>query len=549
LRFGVVGSGPAGIAAATTLLRAGHEVEVLDWGNVPEASSRALAQSLREVILEGRELPRQAVAQLRLGQLGVTELLRRIPAAATVRKATLGSHFVFADTTDKLPVTGAQVVRSLARGGLSNVWGAACYPLTTADYDDWPITETDMAKHYRAAAEMMGLREAPDALEAIYRLYAPENHGANLSRNPGSPIDDLVPKWASNESLLTEAGLSVGRSRLAVNLPGSADANCRQCGLCTHGCPFGSIYVSIRTLEQLMEQPKFTYVRGIMVEHFRETESDVIVGSRRRSGERFEATYDAVFLAGGTLGTLQLSAASLGAENHSFRLLDNDMFIVPFWISHSIPREYQSRFGLSESAIAIQKEDDGGEGVHLQLYSYNDSFIGAARNLITALPRPANRLARALLNRVAIGAVYLNGRESRHAEARIVRAPDGTWPLRVTAIPNELSRLALRRTLRRLEQSRHSLGLKPIRSLVRATPFGFSSHLAGTFPMRKEASRFETNSDGTHHGHRRVFVVDGSIFPALPAQNPTYTIVANAMRVADGAARTLALISPPETNA
>ena len=62
---------------------------------------------------------------------------------------------------------------------------------------------------------------------------------------------------------------------------------------------------------------------------------------------------------------------------------------------------------------------------------------------------------------------------------------------------------------------------------------GSSMHYAGTLPMKAQpAGRYETDRFGRLNGARRVRVVDGAVFPALPSKNHTFTIMANAMRIA-----------------
>jgi choline dehydrogenase-like flavoprotein len=70
--------------------------------------------------------------------------------------------------------------------------------------------------------------------------------------------------------------------------------------------------------------------------------------------------------------------------------------------------------------------------------------------------------------------------------------------------------------------------------LVKSTPFGFHGHLAGTLPMRASPGPLESDAEGRLAGTRRVFVVDSAAFPTLPAQNLTFTAMANARRVAAG---------------
>jgi choline dehydrogenase-like flavoprotein len=50
--------------------------------------------------------------------------------------------------------------------------------------------------------------------------------------------------------------------------------------------------------------------------------------------------------------------------------------------------------------------------------------------------------------------------------------------------------------------------------------------------MKEHAARYETDAQGRLFGYQRVYVVDGACFSGLPAKNLTFTIMANAMRIA-----------------
>jgi choline dehydrogenase-like flavoprotein len=52
--------------------------------------------------------------------------------------------------------------------------------------------------------------------------------------------------------------------------------------------------------------------------------------------------------------------------------------------------------------------------------------------------------------------------------------------------------------------------------------------------MRASPGPLETDAEGRLAGTKRVFVVDTAVFPTLPAQNLTFTAMANARRVAAG---------------
>ena len=62
---------------------------------------------------------------------------------------------------------------------------------------------------------------------------------------------------------------------------------------------------------------------------------------------------------------------------------------------------------------------------------------------------------------------------------------------------------------------------------------GNSIHYAGTLPMRERPYRkYETDRSGLLFASKRVHVADAATFPVLPSKNLTFTIMANAMRVA-----------------
>ena len=55
--------------------------------------------------------------------------------------------------------------------------------------------------------------------------------------------------------------------------------------------------------------------------------------------------------------------------------------------------------------------------------------------------------------------------------------------------------------------------------------------------MSRQPDRFETDSLGQLPGLERAHLVDSSVLPALAATTLTYTVMANAHRIAQAAAR------------
>src|SRR5207249_809293 len=111
----VVGSGPSGVAAALALLERGGEVTMLDYGRRIEPEFAAIPRALAGLPYEA--WPASQRDRL-AGLSGGSE--HGFPM-----KTNFGSDFA-RRTTDLMPIEarGADVLHSLARGGLSNLWGA-----------------------------------------------------------------------------------------------------------------------------------------------------------------------------------------------------------------------------------------------------------------------------------------------------------------------------------------------------------------------------------------------------------------------------------------
>jgi len=87
-------------------------------------------------------------------------------------------------------------------------------------------------------------------------------------------------------------------------------------------------------------------------------------------------------------------------------------------------------------------------------------------------------------------------------------------------------------TIRTMRKALRSLGCEVPPGMLKILPNGSSVHYAGTIPMNKQ-SAFSCDSQCRSTEFRNLFIADGSTFPSLPAKNLTFTLMANAIRVAD----------------
>ena len=77
-------------------------------------------------------------------------------------------------------------------------------------------------------------------------------------------------------------------------------------------------------------------------------------------------------------------------------------------------------------------------------------------------------------------------------------------------------------------------------AVIFQTPIGGTAHQAGTLVFGEDPTRSVLDLDCRTHELDNLYVTDASFFPSIGAVNPTLTIIANALRVADRIAARLA---------
>jgi choline dehydrogenase-like flavoprotein len=69
--------------------------------------------------------------------------------------------------------------------------------------------------------------------------------------------------------------------------------------------------------------------------------------------------------------------------------------------------------------------------------------------------------------------------------------------------------------------------------LGKDVPIGGTAHQAGTMRFGTDPAQSVLDLDCKAHGIDNLYVTDASFFPSIGAVNPTLTIIANALRVAE----------------
>jgi ferredoxin len=518
----VLGSGPAAVACASGLQKHGRKVIMLDPGRRLTADRTALVEEFRRN--PDREKFLKRLRALRLD----------LPREMQTKKLPFASPHIYQDVEYFLPADRRRsfVARSLASGGLSSVWGATVMPFTRKSFRDWPVTLEEMEPFYRKVSELMDVPNVHDDLEELYPNYgtaaptALSEQGAQLSAH-----------LLNHRTHLARSGMIFGRCRSAIGSTYSVNGcGCVYCGLCMYGCPYGAIFSAEYVVERLKSNSQLIYRTGWIAIGFEERSSGVDIRIRGiDSGQCETLTCERLFVACGAATSLRLVVAAQNMFDRVFYLKDTQLVSIPLILRRRCrSNAFPNASALGQMVVVLNEPDLCDELIHLQIYGFNPFITDIQRARWRGWFAP-DTLLRPLLSQIMFVMAYLPGQLSGRVAVKVKpsSASDaGLAPASFVGEINRRSKIAACRIGRKLLAHRREFGAWPILPLMDLPDPGFSNHLGACLPMRDKPQPGETDRWGRPFGLHRVHVVDGACFSDLPSEHLTYTIMANAMRIA-----------------
>lgn len=530
-RIIVVGSGPSGVHFAQTVLEQGREVLMLDVGHqrpvpvLPDAPFDDLKRRLDDPApwllgerFEGVTLP------------GGDGEYYGLPPSKSFVLAPAPGHAV--------RESGFASLASFARGGLAEAWTGGVYPLTDAELADFPFGFADLKPLYEEVARRIGVSGSVDDLEPFFPAHGDIMAPLSLDAHSGQ----LLAKYADRRATLNAAGCYAGRSRLAV-LTHDHDGRgpCTYLGRCLWGCPHDALYTPSVTLARLTGLPGFQYAPGSYVSHLTWNAARRVTGVVLRGADGTETTLsaDTVALAGGALSSARIMLESVRRATGEVLtlpgLMDNQQILVPFVNlgmlgRASDPRSYQYHQVCLEFA-----GPDPRHAVHAQLTTLK---TGMVHPVIQSLPldfAAATRIFR--LVRSSLGVLNVNLHDTRRPDCTATLEPQrsGAALLRLNYVAAADDAAQIVQAKERVRWALGALGCIVPPGMMHVRPKGASVHYAGLIPMGGAPAPLTATPDGKSADVDGVWFADGVTFPFLPAKNITFTLMANAVRVARAA--------------
>lgn len=528
----IVGSGASGVHFALSLLKKGYNVQMLDVGfkskvNLnPNDSLPQLKENLDDPVeyflgknFEGIVFP---------------------DAENEYYGFPPSKNFVFEGISNlQFNTKGFNPLLSFAQGGLAEAWTAGSYSFNDHDLTDFPFGYEDIQPFYNEIADRIGMVGEEDDLARFF----PMHRGLQSPLKLDEHSQTILMKYGSSKDYLNKAlRCYIGRSRIAVL---SNDRNgrkkCAYLGRCIWGCPIKAFYTPSITLEQCKQFPEFDYVSGVYATHFKfdnKRNISAVFAEEIKNGNALEFKADRFVLAAGTLATGKIYLESIYRNTGEIikltGLMDNRQVLVPFLNLKMIGRNYDpNTYQYHQLAIGFEN-DDPRKYIHGQITTLKTALI---HPIVQSMPANFPTSLFLFKNiRAALGVINIMFPDHRREENFLTLQKDkkeGRSKLVINYSPKKDEKKKLDKTIKKVKKALRKLDCIIPPGMIHVRPMGASVHYAGTIPMSTSNSLHTSNSFCQSNEFKNLYFADGTTYPFLPSKNLTFTLMANAARVAE----------------
>jgi hypothetical protein len=525
--FIVVGSGATGAMAAQTLVKAGVRVAVLDVGEKEEVYAPLIPDQ------DFDTLRRQDGAQHRyfLGDdfEGVPWATDKVGSQLTPPRNFL-THGV-----DRFLPFGSDTLKpmeSLARGGLGGGWGLGCYLFSKAELEAVGLDEPQTLEAYDVVAARIGVSGTRDGASA-YCLRDLKNVQPSIELEENSVA--VYRAYQRRQGTLNARGIFVGRPPQAIltaPLHGRNPTKYRDMEYWSDRDK--SEYRSWMTIDELNESANFTYHERCLVLKFHEEAAGVAVHVLRTdTGERQVFRARKLILSPGPLGSARIVSRSLGKGDVTLPFVCNPYSYIPCLQWRRLGREPQRlRSGSGQLVMFLDENLDNFDVPMAALFSYRSLLLFKLMKEAPLNFADSRVIMQYLQSAFIIAGIHHPEKPSSSKFLKMkpsAASPTGDMLTgHYSLSDSELATNARRE--RMLKWALRAVGCQPLRTLQ--VRHGGSIHYAGTLPFEDSGRPFTLARSGLLAGTRAVYVADGSGFRYLPAKGITFTLMANAHRVA-----------------
>jgi choline dehydrogenase-like flavoprotein len=210
--------------------------------------------------------------------------------------------------------------------------------------------------------------------------------------------------------------------------------------------------------------------------------------------------------------------------------MDNRQVLMPFLNLKMLGQRYNpNTYQYHQLAIGVDSPDPAGY-VHGLVTTLKTALI---HPIVQNLPLDLGSGVSIFRNiHAALGLVNINFPDRRRDENSLTL--DGSR-LIIEYHPEKSEAARIKTARDVFRKALWKLSCVAPRSMTRMRPMGASVHYAGVLPMADRPARLTCSKECRSHDFSNLYFADGTTFPALPSKNLTFTLMANAVRVAEEA--------------
>lgn len=469
----VIGSGPAGWSALTTLLEQGIKPLLIDIGQTSENKHQFLSPGTKS-------------------------------SSAVAQKTRFGSSHMYSYPSDShysFQVKGTIPISS-ATGGLSTVWGSNIQGFLWPK--EFPLHNINFSKSLNSVIAKIPTTGYQDDLETIFRWPEPFKDRTTISKRSKKIINRFKSdhNWVLGEARNSTAGAKTG---------------CTKCGYCLTGCPENVIFSTDSRILEMITTGQIDYLEAqvtslekydtgwkIKLKHFNPLSENVIHSKN-------------VYLGAGAIATAMILSRSELIPSKA-ELEDTQVLYLPLF-SFRDKAENRTSFSLAQLFLETTSGLFSSESLHVSIYEHSESFRERAAIIF---PKLAPLLPGFVFRRLMAGIAFLSPQVSGK-----ICIENYSKHTTISLIENPEIQASVKRSIQRLKKPLVKMGLFPINLFTTLGNVGASYHVGNLTSAESQL----INHHGMIKDTRNLFIIDGCALPAIPAGPITLGIMANARRI------------------
>jgi len=524
--FIVIGSGPAGVMAAQTLVEGKKTVAMIDVGNqddyyadlVPEQDFEQLRKTdaTQEEYLLGRSMES-------IPQEGVKVGAQLSPS----RKAMIK------DVQEWLPIKSDTFtpMESLGLGGLGAGWGLGAYVYSDAELQKAGLNPKEMQQAYSIISQRIGISVGDD--EARPYLIGNLNNTLAALKMDNS-ILRMQEKYKKQKAKFRKDNIVFGAPSMAFL---SEDYKNRKATK-YHDMDFytdlgKSAWRAQYVVDDLKEKETFRYIDRHLALRFYEKEEIVYLECINiDTKEKLSYRCKKLVMASGPLGNARILMRSQEKVERLPLLCNPYTYMPGINISQLGKPLNRLKTSMAQAMMIYDTNGKHEDLVSVALYSYRSLMLFRLINESPLNLADSRPLFQYLQSSFVIAGIH---HPDTYSEQKyLMRIEDDLSPtgdhLFASYKLNTQEQSKIKKRERKIKKALRRMGVYPIKRMDPGA--GSSIHYAGTIPFASAEKPGTQSTDGRIHGTQNVYSADASGFTFLPAKGITLSLMANAHRVA-----------------